>query len=293
MLLNRAKAATITAGTGAVTLGAAIAPYQTWAAAGAVNGDTISYLIEDGAAWEIGRGTYSAGTVTRPGPGVDPTFASSTGALLALSGAATVASAANVADISPMFQPPLAAYFDTLWSGTGMNIALTDDADVGLLFDGGTPVGGDLCALALKTLPTPAAAWSIRANINAINSNSNFSGFGIVAKSTANGKLLLWELANSQAFKLLRLTLTGYSGEDDYGFVWPSTWFRMDYDGAGTITVYSSANGKNWLLCVTQSIATWLGAAPDLVGFGVDYNRGFAPNIFGSVSYWSLTGGGL
>jgi len=100
MLLNRAKVATATAGAGTVTLGAAIVPFQSWAAAGAPDGATISYLIEDGNAWELGRGFYAAGpgTITRPGPGVDSTFASSTGARLALSGAATIASVANTAD---------------------------------------------------------------------------------------------------------------------------------------------------------------------------------------------------
>ena len=99
MLLNRVNAATATTGTGPAALGAAVSPFQTWAAGGAVNGATYSYLIADGTAWELGRGVYSSGgTLTRPGPGADPTFASSTGALLNLSGAASIACVANVAD---------------------------------------------------------------------------------------------------------------------------------------------------------------------------------------------------
>jgi len=102
MLLNRVKALTATTTNGTVTLGAAVAPYLPWSSS-AVDGGSYSYLIEDGTAWELGRGVYSAGagTLTRPGPGLDPTFESSTGALLVLSGGASVACVANKADFAP------------------------------------------------------------------------------------------------------------------------------------------------------------------------------------------------
>ena len=49
-------------GGGDVALGGALAGYQTLVQAGAVNGDTFSYLIVDGTAWEFGLGTFvSAG----------------------------------------------------------------------------------------------------------------------------------------------------------------------------------------------------------------------------------------
>jgi hypothetical protein len=99
MLLNRAKANTPTTGAGACALGAAVAPYQTWAAAGARANMSYSYLIEDGNAWEIGTGLYNGSALSRPGPSTDPTFESSTGALLSLSGSATVACVANTSDL--------------------------------------------------------------------------------------------------------------------------------------------------------------------------------------------------
>lgn len=100
MLLNRAKASTATTGTGTIALGAAVSPFRSWAGSGAVNTQSYDYLIEDGAAWEMGRGVYSsgAGTLTRPGAGTDTTFDSSTGALIALSGTATAACVAGKAD---------------------------------------------------------------------------------------------------------------------------------------------------------------------------------------------------
>lgn len=86
-VLDRAKATTATAGTGTVTLGAAVSPYQSWSAAGAQNATTYPYLIEDATAWEIGYGTYTTAgtTLTRT------LLSSSTGSLLSLSGGATVA----------------------------------------------------------------------------------------------------------------------------------------------------------------------------------------------------------
>lgn len=60
-LLNRAKMSVSgTPGTGTITLGSADIAYQSFAAAGIANLDTVKYLIEDGTAWEIGYGTYTS-----------------------------------------------------------------------------------------------------------------------------------------------------------------------------------------------------------------------------------------
>ena len=57
---NRAKMSISSTGTGNVTLNAAVAGYRTFAASGIVDSDKIRYIIEDGAAFEIGIGLMSS-----------------------------------------------------------------------------------------------------------------------------------------------------------------------------------------------------------------------------------------
>lgn len=96
-LVNRAKMATATTGTGTVTLGSAASGYQSFANAGVSDGSTVRYVIEEGNNWEIGTGVYtSAGTtLTR-----NVLESSNSGAAITLAGAAEIYITATSEDLS-------------------------------------------------------------------------------------------------------------------------------------------------------------------------------------------------
>ena len=98
-LVNRAKVATATTGTGTLTLGSAESGYQSFADAGVVDTDIVRYVIEDGTDWEIGTGTYSAGTLTRT-----VSESSNADAALNLTGSAVVYVSATAEDIPPVLE---------------------------------------------------------------------------------------------------------------------------------------------------------------------------------------------
>lgn len=86
-LVNRAKMTTSTTGTGTITLGSASSGFQSFAAAGVANGDTVRYVVEDGTAWEIGSGVYTASGTTLTRSVLE---SSNSDAAINLSGSATV-----------------------------------------------------------------------------------------------------------------------------------------------------------------------------------------------------------
>lgn len=143
-VVNRAKMTTATTGTGTITLGSAVTGYRTFAAAGVVNGDVVRYVIEEGNAWEIGNGTYTAtGTLLSRS-----LLASSTGSLLSLGGNAVVfvtATAEDFDELAPLASPAFTGTPTAPTAAVGTNttqLATTAFVNAEIANDAPTKTGG-------------------------------------------------------------------------------------------------------------------------------------------------------
>jgi hypothetical protein len=125
VLVNRAKMTTSTTGTGTITLGSAVEGYQTFAAAGVSDGDSVRYVIEDGTSnWEIGSGTYTASGTTLSRT---PSESSNSGSAISLSGDAIVFISAIASDIQPV------TYVTTTFTATAAQTTFTVSYTAGLV----------------------------------------------------------------------------------------------------------------------------------------------------------------
>jgi len=119
---------TATSGTGTITLGSAVSGYQTFADAGVTDAQVVRYIIEDGTAWEIGTGTYTASGTTLTRTVLE---SSNADAAISLSGSAEVFIAAVNEDIQ---QPPSEGAFTdgdkTKLDGIEAGADVTDTANV-------------------------------------------------------------------------------------------------------------------------------------------------------------------
>lgn len=95
-IYNLARVSTATTSTGTITLGSAVSGYLTFALAGVVDGDIVSYGIKDGANSETGTGTYTASgtTLTR-----NVTKSTNSNNAISLSGSAEVFTTIRAEDI--------------------------------------------------------------------------------------------------------------------------------------------------------------------------------------------------
>jgi hypothetical protein len=295
LLLNRAKESTATTGTGAVTPSGLVVPYRTWAAAGAAAGNYYDYLIEDGTAWESGVTFYNGTTFTRPGPGVDPWFASSSGALINLSGSATIACVANNKTlVQGLFMPPPASIF-SLESGDATQLVLADDADVGLTVNGNTLVAGPVHRIAYRTLTTPANNWALVARMVGHVNAQNYRGFGLYAHDSVGGRLIGINSEFSDQPAVVRCEhYAALNGANTDFLAAQATrsfhdWVKLEKIGTN-ITYSTSSDGKVWNDWATESATAWMANNPNRVGIGVWVLSGVTWQTKFSVPYFSLTG---
>lgn len=290
LLINRAKASCNAAGTGAVTPGAAVAPYRTWSASGAAAAFWYDYLIEQGNAWESGVGLYNGTTITRGGPGVDPWFDSSTGSLLNLNGSETIACVANkdtLAAGSP-FMPPLAVSFAGE-SGNATSLSLTDDHAAGLkvaLAGAGT---SNILVCAFRTLTTPSGDWVMTAKLNWVMAPNNFQFFGLYAHDTGGGRVISWgPRSDAQYDAVFWNSLSSFNADNLVAARGFPTWFRLEK--AGTLINYRIGmdNYSYHQFFAGSALSSFINNPPQRVGLFMQSQAGI-PLEF-SVPYFSLTG---
>lgn len=194
------------------------------------------------------------------------------------------------------FTPPTAASF-SLVSGNATQLALSDDADVGLLVDAGTPSGGNQIRMAYRTLTTPASDFEMTARFEFLNVNNGNADLGLMLRDSVGGRIIFLRYTNSALLVPSKWTnLTTFSA--NYGTSYTIStgsipyWQRIARVGANYV-FSMSPDGKQWATIFSVAVADFLTSPADQVGFGVDYNRATGPNIFMNCGYFSLTGPGV
>jgi len=188
------------------------------------------------------------------------------------------------------FIPPLAASLPDLRGSTLPTV--TDNADVGLLFDFGTPVAGDVPRGALRTITTPTGDWQVTIKINPDDLSANFSGTGIALFDSVGGNR--WIGFNYDSRRELRVAWFNFpigfvSDRITYTPVAATPYF-LRITKTGTNLTYSvSSTGKVFADILTESATAHFANPPDRVGIGGFSNRVGLP-IRSAIPYWVSTG---
>lgn len=183
--VNRAKVSVASApGTGSITLGPAVAGFQTFGDAGVLNADsTVPYVIEDGYEWEIGIGTYSS---TGPTLARDTVIESSAGGTTKIdaSGYAVVYNTLLAQDIGVGGTGNLEIGTSAITGGTDGRVLYDNAGVLGELATTGT---GNVVRATSPTLTTPTLGAASATSVNKVAITAPASGSTL---TIADGKTL-------------------------------------------------------------------------------------------------------
>jgi hypothetical protein len=278
VLTNRAYVATSTTGTGTLTLGGAIAGYQTFAASGVSNGDEVRYTILDGSNWEIGAGTYTASGTTLSRT---PSESSNGGSAIALTGNAEVFITAAAGDILQ----PANNLSDLANAGTSRtNLGLGTAA---------TTAATDYATAAQGTTADAALPKTGGAMTGAITTSSTFDGRDVATDGTKLDGIAAGATNYTDANVDTHLnTSTATSGE----FL---SWDGSDYDWAAAgADLYAAnpvsatdpvVNGDNSIAIGSAAVAGSVTGNNDKIAIGTGATAGNNQRVL-ALGYYAAAG---
>jgi len=277
-LYNRAKMTVSgTPGTGAITVGSAVAGFQTFSAAGVTNGTVVSYVIEDTSnTWEIGQGTYSSGVLTR----TKVIASSSSGSAISATSSAIVYLSALATDINRSANRPLSANFTAVQvfqSGAGV----VDDPNGMCLYAPATN-GSNTNYLNVALKPVPSAGstgWRVDFHVRCQFPVTNYMSFGPTVYNSATG---LYEVLTVGGLNGVP-NATYFNADQSFnqtvylavgGIPALEAWYRVEIDGT-YLNFYFSGDGYRWSKFYTVVYAsTFIGGVPTHIGLGFNANNG-------------------
>ena len=242
---DRVKETTATTGTGTVTLGGALAGYQTFSSA-VGNGNTCYYALQivdsngnPTGAWEVGSGTYtsSGNTLSRT------LIASSTGSLISLTGSTQIwldQPAAAIVVGQPAFQAYMSSN-QSLTSATATKLTYnTKVFDTNNYYDSTTNY---------RFTPLRAGKYMVR-NVIAVQNATTTSSVQLQALIYKNGAAYYGKLdypANILSGQAEAQLIVQMNGSTDYleGWVYAS--------GGGAPTAMSGAPGTTLFACLFEA----------------------------------------
>lgn len=250
---------------------------------GVANGGTGTTATPTNGQLHIGNGTgFALATLTA---GSNVTITNSAGGI----------SIAATGGGGGLFSPATAASF-SLASGDATNLTLTDNANVGLLIDGGAPFAAGTARIAYRTLTTPANNWDMIASLDFLFETTNYSGLGLIMQDSTGGRAVGFSFGNDGTVTVANYTsLAAWSANASSTTLSTAVRYTvirfMRIAKSGTaLTFYLSADGVNWYTIYTTTATAWMANNPNRVGYNIGYTRGTGQNIKASSGYFSLTG---